>query len=195
MNALFCEIERDVLVKLKKLIMWWAVKPIKRIPAIPVQWYLMVIICYTLSILLCFVFIFNHDFFRSDAIHPVRVLSNQVDSKVDRQIVEENVPVHWSLLLVLISYSFRIYCVLCLWLILTFLKLDVIRHVTVLSNQVDSQIEKEHTGWFSALLLQVIICFLLEYTVSMINLNFLKTNSHPSCDSSVKPGWYSNRWR
>jgi len=53
----------------------------------------MVIICYTLSILLCFVFIINHNFFRSDAIHPVRVLSNQVDSKVDSQIVEENVPV------------------------------------------------------------------------------------------------------
>jgi hypothetical protein len=134
MNALFCEIERDVLVKLKKLIMWWTVKPIKRILAIPVQWYLMVIICYTLSILLCFVFIINHNFFRSDAIHPVRVLSNQVDSKVDSQIVEENVPVQWSLLLVLICYSFRIYCVLCLWLILTFLKLDAICHVTILSN-------------------------------------------------------------
>ena len=111
MNALFCEIERDVLVKLAKLIMWWTLKPIKRIPAIPVQWYLMVIICYTLSILLCFVFIINHNFFRSDAIRPVRVLSNQVDSKVDRQIVEENVPVQWSLLLV--SYLLIFKKILC----------------------------------------------------------------------------------
>jgi hypothetical protein len=50
----------------------------------------MVIICYTLSILLCFVLIINYNFFRSDAIHPVTVLSNQVDSKVDSQIVKEN---------------------------------------------------------------------------------------------------------
>jgi hypothetical protein len=47
----------------------------------------MVVICYTLSILLCFVFIINHNFIRLDAIHPVTVLSDQVDS----QIVEENI--------------------------------------------------------------------------------------------------------
>ena len=34
--------------------------------------------------------IINYNFFRSDAIHPVTVLSNQVDSEVDSQIVEEN---------------------------------------------------------------------------------------------------------
>ncbi|EFX61342.1 hypothetical protein DAPPUDRAFT_340074 [Daphnia pulex] len=44
---------------------------------------------------------------------------------------------------------------------------DAIRHVTVLSNQVDSQIEKEHTGRASSV---------------------LSCCSHPSCDSSVKPG-------
>ncbi len=118
----------------------------------------MVILRYTLSILLCYVFIIDHNFFRSDAIHPVAVLSDQVDS----QIVEENtmaVPVQWSLLLVVICYYFRKYCVLCLWLILTFLKLDAILLMTVLSNHVDSQIDEDNMAvpvqWS---LLRVIIC-------------------------------------
>jgi hypothetical protein len=46
----------------------------------------MVIIRYTLSILLCYVLIINHNFFRSDAIHPVAVLSRQIDN----QIIEGN---------------------------------------------------------------------------------------------------------
>ena len=46
----------------------------------------MVIIRYTLSILLCYVFIINHKIFRSDAIHPVALLSGQIDN----QIIEGN---------------------------------------------------------------------------------------------------------
>ncbi|EFX61705.1 hypothetical protein DAPPUDRAFT_272134 [Daphnia pulex] len=58
-----------------------------------------------------------------DAIHPVTVLSNQVDSEVDSQIVEENTG-----------------------------RANTIRHVIVLSNQVDSQIDEENTGRVSSVI-------------------------------------------
>ncbi|EFX61945.1 hypothetical protein DAPPUDRAFT_118328 [Daphnia pulex] len=92
---------------------------------------------YSLSILLCHEFIINHKFVRSDAIHPVTVLSGQVDS----QIVEGHTGRTSS---VISAADAMLFMTVLSNHVDSQIDEDAIRLVTVLSNKVDSVIDEEN---------------------------------------------------